>query len=199
MPKVTLRLRELGDGSGKTLEHESIEAAIAWLGARPRFTEVLGVVFEGISREDNDRMRQAMRPLDDEEKAKVHALDEKDAAERARRADERRKEAEEGTQRMREEAKNASPNRPMELRYRFDSPDLAKTDQYDDRMITAEAIAAVMAWVKEREEWVESRGQTVGEAKVTVYPNEVPAKKERVVQGTFVPVTAPDKGGKSSS
>ena len=59
---------------------------------------------------------------------------------------------------------------------------------------TEEAKAAVRAWVEERMEWVASRGQTIGEAKVTVYPGPVPAKKERVVQGTFIPVTAPAKG-----
>jgi hypothetical protein len=91
---------------------------------------------------------------------------------------------------MRLEAKTASPNRPMELRYRFDEPELSKTDQYDDRDVSDAAKQAVRAWVEERQEWVRDRGQTIGEAKVTLYPNEVPAKKDRVIQGTFIPVAA---------
>lgn len=170
-----------------------MDAAIAWLEKRPRLVEVLGVIFEGISKEDNDRMKAAMRPLDDEEKERIKTLDEKEHKEREARAEARRKEAEEAAQRQRDEAKKASPTRPMELRYRFDSPEIVKTDQLDDRPVTEEAKAAVLEWVKERTEWVEGRGQIVGEAKVTVYPGEVPAKKERVVSGTFVPVTAPEK------
>lgn len=194
MSKVMLKLRDLGDGEGRTQEHESIEAAIGWLEKRPQFVEVLGVVFEGITREENDRMKQAMRPLDDAEKERVRALDEKSNKEREERAEARRKAAEADAQRLRDEAKTASPTRPMELRYRFDEPELAKTDSLDEREITEEAKAAVRAWVEERMEWVASRGQTIGEAKVTVYPGPVPAKKERVVQGTFIPVTAPAKG-----
>jgi len=194
MPKVTLRLRGLEDGEGKTTEQNSIEEAMAWLQNRPPFVEVLGVVFEGISREDNDRMKAAMRPLDEAEREKIRLLDEKDAATREKAAEARRRETETATHRMREEAKTASPNRPMEVRYRFDEPELAKTDQYDDRAITEDVKTAVKAWVEERMEWVKDRGQTIGEAKVTVYPNEVPAQKERVVQGTFIPVLAPAKG-----
>jgi len=194
MPKVMLRLRELDTGDGRKEEHASVEAAIEWLSKRPRFVEVLGVIFEGISLEDNDRMKAAMRPLDDEEQARIKALDDKAAKEREDRAEAKRKEADEAAQRMRDEAKKASPTRPMEIRYRFDTPELSKTDALDDRPITEEAKAAVIAWVNERMEWVAPRGQTIGEAKVTVYPGDVPAKKERVVQGTFIPVTAPAKG-----
>jgi len=194
MPKVMLRLRTLEDGVGRMEEHGSVDAAIAWLEKRPKFTEVLGVVFEGITKEDNDRMKAAMRPLEDDEKDRIKGLDEKDAKEREARAEVRRKEAEEAAQKMRDEAKNAPPTRPMELRYRFDDPELAKTDQLDERPITDEAKQAVIAWVHERMEWVAPRGQTVGEAKVTVYPGVVPPNKERVVSGTFIPVAAPAKG-----
>lgn len=191
MSKVMLRLRDLENGEGRTKEHESVDAAIVWLEKRPRFLEVLGVVFEGLSREDNDKMKAAMRPLDEDEKARAKTLDDKDAKEREARADARRQEAEAAAQRMRDEAKKAPPTRPMEVRYRFDEPELAKTDALDERPISEEAKAAVLEWVKERQEWVADRGQTIGEAKVTVYPLEVPAKKDRVVSGTFVPVTAP--------
>jgi hypothetical protein len=192
--KVMLRVRDLNKNEGSVKEFESVEAALPWLKERPRFVEVLGVVFEGISHEDNMRLKAAMRPLDDEEHARMEALDELEALARAQRAVDKRREAEEQAKLAQASAKAADPNRPMELRYRYDADALAKTDQHDDRPITKEATDAVMAWVHERMEWVADRGQTVGEAKVIVYPNDVPAKKSRVVNGSFVPVTAPAKG-----
>jgi hypothetical protein len=192
--KVMLRLRDLNKNEASVKEFESVEAAIPWLQERPRFVEVLGVVFEGLTHEDNTRLKAAMRPLDDEEHAKMEALDELEALARAQRAVDKRREAEEQSKLAQDAAKKADPNRPMELRYRYNVEELAKTDQFDDRPITKEATDAVLAWVHERMEWVADRGQTVGEAKVTVYPNDVPAKKSRVVNGSFVPVTAPAKG-----
>jgi hypothetical protein len=193
MSKVMLRLRDLDTGEPKTHECESVEAACGWLAERPEGVEILGVVFEGLTREENDRMKQAMRPFSAEEALKVKALDDKEAAIKAERAEARRREMEADAARLRGEAKEASPDRPMEVRYRFDMPDLQKTDPLDQREITEEVKTAVAEWVTERTEWVASRGQMIGEAKVTLYPGAVPKGKERVVQGTFVPVTAPSK------
>jgi hypothetical protein len=63
----------------------------------------------------------------------------------------------------------------------------------DDREITDVMREAAKAWVAERNEWVEGRGQVVGEAKITIYPADVPKGQDRVVTGSFVPVTAPPK------
>ncbi|NUO48162.1 MAG: hypothetical protein HOV80_04815 [Polyangiaceae bacterium] len=194
MSKVMLRLRDLQTGDGFTKEFNDVESTIPWLTDRPRFTEVLGVVFEGITREENDRMRSSMRPLDDDERASMHRLDAAESEAKAKKLEERRKEAEAAEKANVEAAKNADPNRTMEIEYRFDKTELAKTDKYDDRPITPEAQEAVMAWVKERMEWVADRGQTIGQAKVTVYPGAVPKGKERASHGTFIPVTAPPKG-----
>ena len=193
MSKVMLRLRELDSGNHATNECASVEDACAWLTKRPDGIEVLGVVFEGLTREENDRMKASMRPFSAEEAARVKVLDEREAAAKAERAEARRKELEAEDARMRSAAGGGSPDRPMEVRFRFDSPELGLTDALDDRPISEDAKVAVMAWVDERQEWVASRGQVIGEAKVTVYPNAVPAGKDRVVQGTFVPVTAPAK------
>ena len=52
----------------------------------------------------------------------------------------------------------------------------------------------MLAWVAERNEWVEGRGQVVGEAKVTVWPGTLPKPgADRVQGGSFIPVTAPAK------
>lgn len=189
-----LRLRDLQTGDPFTKEFDSVGSAIPWLRERPRFTEVLGVVFEGISKEDNDRMKEAMRPLDDDERASMQRLDAAEREAKQKRAEERRREAETAEQAQREAAKGADKDRPMEVEYRYDREELLKTDKYDDRDITDAVKEAVTAWVRERMEWVADRGQTVGQAKITLYPRDVPKGKERVLHGTFIPVTAPPKG-----
>lgn len=195
MSKLMLRLRELSTGAPRTQEFESMDQAATWLKARPQGVEVLGVVFEGLTREENDRLRASMRPLDHSEEEQVRAHDAKEAAEREKKAEARRLEAAKDAEGLKAAAKNASPNRTMEIVYRFDEPELRKTDVNDDRPIPDEAKAAVMEWVHERMEWVAGRGQTVGEAKVTLYPFEVPSGKDRITVGVFVPVTAAPKNG----
>ena len=86
MPKVVLRLRDLQSGESAVHELPSVDEAIAWLVVRPSMTEVVGVVFEGLSREENDRMRAAVRPLDEAERARAAALEAAADAEREKRA-----------------------------------------------------------------------------------------------------------------
>jgi hypothetical protein len=191
--KITLKLQDLtkGETSFKEFDHE--EAALAFLRARPPMVDVLGVVFEGLSAEQNARLRAAKRPLDPAEQAAEERLAAaaEQAAEAARAL--REKEAEAARARHLEAMKTADPNRPMEVRYLYNAP-LSLTDAMDPRPITDEAREAVLAWVAERNEWVEGRGQIVGEAKVTVWPGPIPKKgAERVQGGSFIPVTAPPK------
>ncbi len=193
MAKVMLRTRDLNSGNPDTEEFEGVDKAIAWLTRRPAMVEVLGVVFEGITKDENERMKAAMRPLDVEEKAKVDALDAAERKVREDRAAARKLEAEAEVARAREAAKTADPARPMEVAYRYDSDALKKTDGMDEREITDAVREAAKAWVAERNEWVEGRGQVVGEAKITIYPGEVPKGQDRVVTGSFVPVTAAAK------
>ncbi len=190
MPKVTLKVRDLRSGESSTQELPDVDAAIVWLTARPPMIEVHGVVFEGLTREENDRMRAATRPLDEAERKSVATHDAAADAEREKRDAALHRQAEVEQHVARAAAKNADPNRPMSLRYRFARPELENTDAHDERKPTEEVKKAVHAWVDERIEWVKGRGQTVGEAKVTVYPGPVPANAERVVSGSFVPVSA---------
>jgi hypothetical protein len=193
MAKITLKLKDLKSGETSFGEFEDEEATLAFLKERPRFTDVLGVAFGGLTTEENARLKAAMRPLDDEERAAEKALVEVEAkaADVARAA--RRKEEEAARAVHRESLKNADPNRPMGVRYRYDTG-LDLVDADDPREITAEAREAVLAWVAERNEWVESRNQIVGEAKVIVWPGPLPRPgADRVQSGTFVPVTAPPK------
>ena len=193
MHKITLKLQNLRDGETSYQEFDDEAGTLAYLRARPRFVDVLGVVFEGLTPEQNARLKEAKRPLDADEHAAEEKLAEaaSKAAELARTAREREMAA--AREKHREAMKNADPNRPMEVRYLYDKG-LALTDPADGRAITDEAREAVLAWVAERNEWVESRGQIVGEAKVTVWPGTLPKKgADRVQGGTFIPCTAPPK------
>ena len=193
MDKLTLKLQNLNKGETTFKEFDDEESALAYLRARPPMIDVLGVVFEGLSAEQNARLKAAKRPLDPEEIAadqRLVAASER-AAEAARAL--RDKETEAARAAHREALKTADPNRPMEVRYLYNAP-LSLTDGEDPRPITEEARAAVLAWVAERNEWVDSRNQIVGEAKVTVWPGPIGKKgADRVQGGSFIPVTAPPK------
>lgn len=195
MPKLELRLCDLktGDRSVKSFDDEA--ATLSWLKDRPRFTDVLGVATEDIDKETNARLRAAMRPLDDDELAAEKALEQ--AYVKARLEREASEAAETSAQaKAHEEAMaTADPNRLMEVRWRYDG-ELGLVDKADKREVTPEAKEAILAWVRERDTWVESRGQVVGEARVHVYPGALPdGVSERVEGGSFVPVTAPAKEG----
>lgn len=193
MAKITLKLQDLHDGTTSFRELETEEEAIAFLQQRPPFTDVLGVVFEGLSREQNARLRAAMRPLDDAER---------EAEAKLTAAALKVKEENEALRRMEEEAalaahraslRNADPNRAMEVRYRYDTG-ISVIDPGDAREIPEEAQAAIVAWIEERNSWVESRGQVVGEAKMSVWPGPLPkGVTERVHAGSFIPITAAAK------
>lgn len=195
MAKLELRVRDLKTGDGSLQAFDDEAAAAAWLGARPRFVEVLGVATLDLPSEVNARLKAALRPLDPEEREKERELEASlDAAARARNELKQKQEKESAAAHAAALA-GADPDRPMEVHFRYDK-DLELTDRADTRPITPAAREAVMAWVAERDEWVQGRGQVVGDAKVTVWPGPLPASAggERVKAGTFVPVTAPAKG-----
>jgi hypothetical protein len=188
MPKITLKLQDLHTGKASFHELPDEATALAYLKDRPRFTDVLGVVFEGLTREENNRLKAAVKPLDDEERAaeakiKVAALEASAAAEARRMMEEEAAQAA-----HRAALRTADPNRVMDVRYRYDTG-IALLDPADPREIPPEALAAIEAWIAERNEWVDSRGQCVGEAKMQVWPGPLPrAGMDRIQGGSFVPV-----------
>ncbi len=190
MPKITLKLQDLHTGATSFHEAQDEEAAIAFLQARPRFTDVLGVVFEGLTREQNARLRAAMRPLDAEEKVSEALLTA--AAQKAKDEAEAKRMLEEEASRAahRSALKNADPNRVMELRYQYDTG-LSPIDPADTRELSEETRAAIEAWLIERNEWVKERNQVVGDARLTVWPGKLPKPGVDRVHGTFIPVAAP--------
>ena len=194
MPAIDLRVRDLQTGDRSVVSHPSEEAALAWLRDRPRFHEVQGVAMMDLAPDIDARLRAAVRPLDDEEKARVAALAAEQAEAERARAEEAARRDQAAAAAQRAALASAPPDRPMEIRYRYDR-DLEPADPNDPRPITPEAREAVLAWVTERQGWLDARGQIVGEARVTVYPGPLPAaaRGERVKTGNFVPVTAPAK------
>jgi hypothetical protein len=191
--KLDLYIRNLQTGKREQKVFESEQQALEFLKDRPKYSEVLGVASHDVPPELNQQLREATRPLDEEEKLldrqRTAALE----AEARKRAAKEQKRAAEAAAKHHKEIANADPNRPLEIRYRFDE-ELSVAEAADTRVITDEAREAVMAWIEERNSWVASRGNVVGEAKVSAYPGPLPdGVTDRVDMGTFVPVTAPKK------
>jgi hypothetical protein len=188
--KLDLQCRDLRTGVAGPRAFASVDEARAWLRERPQGIEVLGIASHHVPPEVSQELKEAMRPLDDEERGLAKALDAAVDAELERRARERMKQAADEAARHRAEQIHGDPNRPMMLR--FLHPDEIKlADPADPRTVTDDARAAVLAWVAERTDWVKGRNQIVAEATLEVYPGPVPAGAERVVTGRFIPVTAP--------
>ncbi len=192
--KFDLQLRDLKTGNTSRKTFESVDEAKAWLADRPRYTDVMGIASHHVPRETSDELRAAMKPLDDEEKALDDAL--REAREKAveQAAQERaRAEAAEAARHMAAQA-SADPKRPMELRWTY-KDGLSIADAADTREIPQVVREAVDAWVAERNTWVESRNQVVGDARLRAWPSDIPEGKgdERILSGTFIPVTAPKK------
>lgn len=192
MSKITLKLMDLVKGDRSFREFDDEAATLAFLRERPRLVDVLGVVFEGLTPEQNLRLKEAMRPLDAEEKAAEATLADASAKALELAHAQRAKEEDAARAAHREAMKSADPNRAMEVRYRYDTGLAVAAD--DPREISDEVRAAVAAWVAERNEWVEGRGQVVGEAKVTVWPGKRPKPDADLIHGgSFIPVTAAAK------
>lgn len=194
MSKLDLRVRSLETGELFHAAFDSEADACRWLMERPRWMEVLGVATHGLPKEVYSMLKTVARPLDREEQMLADRLDAKDEeARRAAEAESRRLDAEE-LEAYREEQRTADPNRPMTVHWHV-TEGLSLDDPFDPREITPEAREAVLAWVRERDEWVKDRGQIIGEAIVTVWPAQLPDGEERVQRGgQFFPMEAPARG-----
>lgn len=191
--KLDLQIRDLKSGTRSPKTFESAEEAKKWLVDRPKYIEVLGVASHQVPPHVNNELRAAVRPLDPEEKLLERQLAAAEDAAAEQRAEERRKKELAEAERHRATLKDADPNRPMDLRYLYNRG-IALVEQDDTRTISDEAKEAVSAWIAERNEWVASREQIVGDARIQVWPGPLPAgKTERVISGSFIPVVAPKK------
>ncbi len=191
--KIDLQTRDLKSGERAAKTFESADAAKKWLLDRPKYTEVLGLATDHIPTGTGTELGAAMRPLDAEEKLLEAQLAAAEDAAAEKRAIERQKKELAEAEKQRAELKDADPNRPLDLRY-LHNRGIALVEQDDTRAISDEVKEAVAAWINERNEWVASRDQIVGDARIQVWPGPLPAgKTERIITGSFVPVTAPKK------
>ena len=191
--KLDLQIRDLKSGNRAPKAFDSVDSAKAWLKDRPKFSEVLGIASHHVPPEVSNELKQCSRPLDEEEKLLVRELDAAEEAAMRKRAEERMKKDLAAAEKQRADLKDADPNRPLDVRYTF-SDGLNNANPMDKREITDAVREAAKAWIEERNTWVESRNQVVGDAKLQIYPGELPdGVTERIVSGTFIPVTAPKK------
>lgn len=187
--KLDLRVRDLKTGSTKNQAFSSLDEAKAWLQDRPRYVEVLGVASHHLSPETSNELKALNRPLDEEEERLRENVDRAQREAQRLQLEEQQRAQIAAAEAMRSELAEADPNRPLELRYTYRG-DITVTTAGDDREVTEAAREAVLAWVAERNEWVASRGQVVGDANLQVFPGPVPEGKSRIVTGTFIPVAA---------
>lgn len=187
--KLDILVRDLHSGEKSLATFESLEDARTWLASRPKYTDVMGVASHHLPPEVEDELRTHLKPLDDEERELERKLA---AAADAEVAKARVAELAEAGRRAREQQQGdkADPDRVMNLHYVMNKG-LAHVDPGDQRPITDAARKAAMEWIEERAGWVKVRNQIVAEATVQVWPGPIPeGKSERVIGGSFVPVTA---------
>ncbi len=178
MSKIEFNIRQLESGEILCAEFPDLETAEAWLVERPAFMQVLRLV-TSVAPAVEARLRKAMRPLDEEERAAMIKAEQAVAADRLEKLAQMQQPKDEGPK---------DPDRPMTLRWSIESG-LTMADSSDDREITDVARTAVLAWIAERDTWVEDRGERVAAASVSVWPGPIPGdnESERIPPGgTFV-------------
>ena len=184
MADFDVKVRNLKTGETMVASMANAEQCCEWLAERPPFLEILGVLSD-TSPAEQVRLKESMRPYDEEELKLKAAYDKKlEAAMAAQYAAELKQiEGDKSTP----ADPNADPNRPISVRYEVDEG-LSVVD--DERELTDVVRDAVAAWVKERNTWVEAKGQIVGEAHLEVWPGPIPEDEgdERVrAGGQFFP------------
>jgi hypothetical protein len=182
---VQLKIRDIRTGKAQVAEFESIGDAETWLRERPPFVEVMGPPSQGaIAPDDEIRLRDAIRPLDDEEKAAQTQQDERDAAAMRDMLAKEQDRMKQQMQTQREAMRNADPDRLMPIAWER-GKGCHNADPADDRPVTEAVKHAVQAWVKERDGWVHARGQYLVDAMVTAWPGPIPSgnEDERVQAG----------------
>ena len=193
MAPIDLRLRNLETTELLIASFENEVDAALWLRERPPMMEVLGVKAQSDDPSLHLALRRAVRPLDPEEHAVVKRLDEESERAWAAREEEEARRAEEEARAHLLEMRNADPNRPMQVAWSLDDGFHA-VDPADERDLSPETREAILAWVRERDEWVADRGLIVGEATVTVWPGKLPEGQSRVQPGgRFVPAAPREK------
>jgi hypothetical protein len=171
--------------SGETLiaEFENADDCRSWLKDRPQFIEVLGVTSSDVPHALQDELRKLMRPVDEEERVFEAKAEAKYQAELESFAEKEKERRAAELEAYKESMKTADPARPLQATWNREDG-VKVSDPYDPREVTEAAREAVVAWVRERDTWVERRNQIVDSATVQVYPLDLPEDAEsRVLHG----------------
>ena len=193
---VELQIREIRTAETKVAAFETVADAETWLRERPAFVEVLGPTrSSSVSADQSARLRELMRPLDEQELAAKAELErrEAEAIDQAKALEQQLAEHNEAARR--ESLRGADPNRPMTVAWEL-GQGLRHADPADERPIPEVVVTAVEAWVAERNEWIHPRRQYVATAEVVVWPGPVPEGEERIQPGgQFEPMLGTPPGG----
>ena len=183
---IQLKIREMRTGHAQVAEFESVDDAETWLRERPQFVEVLGPARENtLSPGDDKRLREALRPMDDEEKAAQAEQDARDVKAMQDMVAKEAKRAQEQLAAKREANRTADPHRLVPIVWER-GKGCRNSDETDDRPVTELIEKAVEAWVAERNTWVHERGKYLIDANVQVWPGPIPnggTEDERVERG----------------
>ncbi|MEM9463693.1 MAG: hypothetical protein AAGF11_56670 [Myxococcota bacterium] len=195
---VELKIRDIRTGEAQVAELPDFEQAEAWLRERPQFIQILGPARDGaMTRGEEARLKEAMRPFDDEEQEVMKEQDRRDAEAIAKMMAREQEAAQKRIEAQREANRHADPNRIMQITWEKEGG-CRNSDEADERPVPAVVVEAVAEWVKERNSWVHSRGQFLINAQLAVWPGPLPAGEEsRVQPGGQFNVLAGSESGNS--
>jgi hypothetical protein len=183
MSKLQLKIHRMETGEHQVAEFDSVADATTWLAQRPPFVEVVRVVTE-VDLATETQLREAMRPLDAQERefiAKADFLREVERKEELSRmqAEAIARDGDGGMPAL-------DPAREMGLRWER-GQGLMKSDEQDTREISEAARRVVLHWLRERDGWMHERRQHLAAATFTVWPGSVPSGSEsdRIVEADF--------------
>ncbi|MCA9707955.1 MAG: hypothetical protein KDK70_19035 [Myxococcales bacterium] len=180
---VELKIRDIRTGQAQVAELPDLDQAEAWLRERPQFIQIMGPVHEGaMTRGEEARLKQAMRPFDEEELEVMKEQDRRDAEAMARIMAREQEAARRQVEAQREANRNADPNRPMKVTWEK-GDGCRNGDETDDRAVPQVVVDAIDEWVAERNTWVHSRNQYLINAQVVAWPGPVPEGHDRIQPG----------------
>ncbi|MBL4683114.1 MAG: hypothetical protein JKY37_00880, partial [Nannocystaceae bacterium] len=161
MSALSLEIRNMETEERGEAEFPDAEAALAWLKERPHLIEVLRPVQRDLDPDLEARLRKAMRPLDDAERARRDELDQQ--------RDEKRRQGLQAANRdaIAEERPISGGEAPlMVLEWERGRGLLVRGD--DKATVPAEIANAALEWIRERDRWAHSRRQLLATATLTI-------------------------------
>lgn len=192
MSDIEIKIRKMKSGETLIACFESEADALQWLRERPAFVDVLGSD-PSLDPELTQRLKEALRPYDEEEEKYIKEAEQRVMAELKATAEAEQLRAEQERQAKRAALQKLGANEPMTLDWTL-AGGLVKTEPDDPREISDAVKSAFDAWLAERKTWV-AAPKIIVEARVTVWPGVVPSGSEddRIQEGgRFVAEYPPD-------